>query len=67
MYAITGASGQLGQLVIESLLKKVAADQIIATVRKPEDASILRAKGVTLRQADYDKPETLDAAFAGVD
>ena len=31
MYAITGASGQLGTLVIDRLLAKVPADQIVAT------------------------------------
>lgn len=67
MYAITGSSGQLGTLVIDRLLAKVPADRIVATVRRLEDGEPLRQKGVTVRQADYDKPETLEAAFAGVD
>ena len=67
MYAITGSSGQLGTLVIDRLLAKVPADQIVATVRRIEDGAALKQKGVTVRQADYDVPETLKAAFAGVD
>jgi len=65
--AITGATGQLGQLVIDALLRKVPASQIIATVRNPEKARGLAAKGVEVRVADYDRPETLESAFEGVD
>ena len=67
MIAITGATGQLGRLVINELLKKVPASDIIAAVRSPEKAADLQALGVTLRAADYSKPETLHSAFAGVD
>lgn len=65
--AITGASGQLGQLVIDALLTQVPASRIIATARKPEKLQHLAAKGVEIREADYDRPETLERAFAGVD
>ncbi|MGO4469553.1 SDR family oxidoreductase, partial [Pseudoduganella sp. RAF53_2] len=41
MIVITGASGQLGQLVIEGLLEKVPAGQIVAAVRDPAKASAL--------------------------
>lgn len=67
MLAITGATGQLGRLVIEKLLEKTPADQIVAVVRDPVKAVDLAAKGVQLRQADYDQPQTLAAAFAGID
>lgn len=67
MIAITGATGQLGRLVINALLKKVPANEIIAAVRSPEKAADLQALGVTLRAADYSQPETLQSAFAGVD
>ena len=67
MIAITGANGQLGRLVVQELLRTVPANQIIATVRTPAKASDLAALGVQVRQADYTQPDTLRAAFAGVD
>lgn len=67
MIAITGATGQLGRLVIEGLLKKVPAAQIVAVVRDPAKAADFAARGVQVRQADYSQPATLGAAFAGVD
>jgi NAD(P)H dehydrogenase (quinone) len=66
MIAITGATGHLGTLVVEALLKTVPADQIIAAVRTPEKASALKAKGIQVREADYSRPETLVTAFEGV-
>jgi NAD(P)H dehydrogenase (quinone) len=66
MIAVTGATGQLGRLVIEALLKSVPAAQIVAAARSPEKASDLAGRGVQVRRADYDDPATLDAAFAGV-
>lgn len=66
MIAITGATGQLGRLVINALLKKVPASEIIAVVRSPEKAQDLQALGVALRTADYNQPQTLHSAFAGV-
>lgn len=67
MIAITGATGQLGRFVINALLKKVPAAEIVAAVRTPAKAADLAAQGITVRQADYSQPETLRAAFAGVD
>lgn len=67
MIAITGATGQLGTLVIEALLRNMPADQIVAAVRTPAKAAALAAKGVHVREADYSRPETLASAFAGVD
>lgn len=67
MIVVTGASGQLGRLVIAELLKSVAPAEIVAAVRTPAKAADLAAQGVTVRAADYTRPETLDAAFAGAD
>ncbi|MDM0055249.1 SDR family oxidoreductase [Variovorax fucosicus] len=67
MIAITGATGQLGRLVIEALLPKIPAAQIVAAVRSPEKAKNLAALGVQVRQADYAQPATLEAAFQGVE
>ncbi|MDR9385697.1 SDR family oxidoreductase [Ralstonia sp. 11b] len=66
MYAITGATGQLGRLVIDALLETVPADQIVAAVRNPGKAQDLAKRGVKVREADYTRPETLTTAFADV-
>ena len=65
MIVVTGATGQLGRLVIQGLLKTVPAAQIVAAVRSVEKAADLAAAGVQVRAADYDRPETLAAAFQG--
>jgi NAD(P)H dehydrogenase (quinone) len=67
MIVITGATGQLGQLVIQSLLNKLPASQIAAAVRQPAKAAALAAQGVQVRQADYAQPATLEAAFQGAE
>jgi NAD(P)H dehydrogenase (quinone) len=65
MIVISAASGQLGRLVIEELLKQLPASDIVAAVRNPAKAGDLAARGVQVRLADYDRPDTLDAAFRG--
>ncbi|WP_159340447.1 MULTISPECIES: SDR family oxidoreductase [Leclercia] len=67
MIAITGATGQLGQRVIEQLLKTVPASQLVAIVRNPAKAEALSQQGVTVRQADYTDQTAFTAALAGVD
>ena len=64
---VTGATGKLGSKIVEALLKKVPVNQLAVSVRNPEKAEGLRARGVDVRQGDFDHPETLDTAFAGVD
>lgn len=66
MYAVTGASGQLGRLVVESLLGKVAPREVVALVRNPDSLADLAARGVTVRAFDYDVAETLAPGLAGV-
>mgnify|MGYP003350213474 CR=1 FL=1 len=63
MIAVTAASGQLGRLVVEELLAKMPAAEIVAAVRNPARAADLTARGVQVRTADYDRPAELDAAF----
>lgn len=46
MIAITGATGQLGHYVIESLMKTVPASQIVAIVRNPAKAQALQHKAL---------------------
>ncbi|HHA1934993.1 TPA: SDR family oxidoreductase [Enterobacter ludwigii] len=67
MIAITGATGQLGQLVIEQLLNTVPANQIVAIVRNPAKAEALSQQGITVRQGDYADESTLTSALKGVD
>lgn len=66
MIAVTGATGQLGRLVIDALLQKLPASEIIAVVRNPAKAQSIADRGVQIRQADYTQPATLDAAFKDV-
>ena len=65
--AITGATGQLGNLVIEQLLQLTAAQNIVALVRNIDKAEHFKAQGIELREFDYDRPETLVPALSGVD
>ena len=67
MIVITGATGQLGRLVIQSLLNKLPASQIVAAVRNPARAADLAALGVQVRKADYTDPALLEAAFQGAE
>lgn len=64
---VTGATGKLGSKVVELLLKTVPAEQLAVSVRNPEKAATLKTLGVDVRKGDFDAPESLDAAFAGVD
>lgn len=61
---VTGATGQLGRMVIEKLKTKVAADSILALVRNPEKAADL---GVEAQVFDYTKPENLMVSLLGID
>jgi NAD(P)H dehydrogenase (quinone) len=65
MIVVTGATGQLGRIVIGELLKTTEAKNIIAAVRTPAKASGLAERGVQVREADYSRPETLATAFDG--
>ncbi|MEQ1813669.1 MAG: SDR family oxidoreductase [Candidatus Nitrotoga sp.] len=65
MIIVTGATGQLGHLVIRALLKKVSASSIVAAVRNVEKAKDLAALGVQVRYADYNQPASWDAALKG--
>ena len=62
--AVTGASGHLGRIIIQKLTQKIGASQIVALARSVDKAADL---GVEVREADYEKPETLDRALQGVD
>ena len=65
--AITGATGQLGNLIIEQLLQLTAAQNIVALVRNVDKAEHFKTQGIELREFDYDRPETLVPALLGID
>jgi NAD(P)H dehydrogenase (quinone) len=67
MILVTGASGQLGRLVIDNLLNTTPANQIVAAVRNPEKVVDLAEKGIQVRQADYSDLDSLVAAMQGVE
>lgn len=62
--AVTGATGQLGRLVVEQLKARLPAERLVALVRTPANAADL---GIAAREADYTRPEPLIAALAGID
>lgn len=66
---VTGASGHLGGAVVRHLLDTLQfpGERLIVTTRNPEALRELAARGVTVRTADFDQPDTLAAAFAGAD
>jgi len=67
MIVVTGATGNLGRLVVQHLLERASAAQIAVAVRDPGRAADLAARGIEVRHGDYDRPETLRAAFEGAD
>ncbi|GAA3886324.1 SDR family oxidoreductase [Leifsonia kafniensis] len=65
--AVTGASGQLGRLVIEKLIERGTDPAlIVGLARTTEKAADLAARGVEIRHADYSDPSTLTSALSGV-
>ena len=70
MILVTGATGQLGQRIVKRLsagLPAAGAGRLAVSVRDCTRAGDLAARGIEVRQADFDEPETLSAAFAGVE
>lgn len=63
---VTGASGHLGHAIAERLLES-GQSHVVAASRSPEKLADLAERGVQTVAADFDRPETLDAAFAGID
>jgi NAD(P)H dehydrogenase (quinone) len=67
-YAVTGATGHLGRLAVDALLRRgVPARNVFALVRDPDRAKDLADLGVGVREADYDRPETLEPALEGIE
>ncbi len=66
-YAVTGATGKLGRLVLDALLQKTNPAQIVALARDPAALADYAQKGIDVRRADYDDPASLAEALSGVD
>lgn len=64
MYAVTGATGQLGRIVIAELKKRGFGDKTVALIRDLAKGADL---GVETRAFDYDKPDDLAKALDGVE
>ncbi|MBO0931343.1 SDR family oxidoreductase [Fibrella aquatilis] len=67
MILITGATGHLGTSVIQTLLTKTPANEVVALVRNETKADRLEQQGVNIRVGDYNNTEALDRAMQGVD
>jgi uncharacterized protein YbjT (DUF2867 family) len=65
MIIITGATGQLGSQVVHQLLERVPADRVGVSVRNPDRAAGLAARGVRVRRGDFTDPDSLADAFEG--
>jgi len=67
-YAVTGATGHLGPLVLDALLERgVPAGDLVAIARTPARAAALADRGIAVRPGNYGQPDTLLAALSGVD
>ena len=64
---VTGATGQLGRLVVDSLRRRAPSAPLAVSVRDPGKASDLAAAGIDVRHGDFDTPDTLARAFADID
>jgi len=64
---ISGASGRVGRVALDSALQHYPAHEIVATTRTPESLGDYSAAGVAVRFADFDQKTSLEQAFAGVD
>ena len=62
--AVTGSTGQLGQIVVEQLKKRVPAENIVALARDIEKAAVL---DVEVREFDYNNAENLAGSLKGID
>lgn len=63
MIVVTGATGKLGRLIVESLLDRAPAGGVAVSVRDPEKAGDLARRGVRVRHGDFAQPDSLSAAF----
>jgi NAD(P)H dehydrogenase (quinone) len=67
VFGISGASGKLGRLSVEAALERVAPTELVITTRTPEVLSDYAERGVAVRFADFDRPDSLPRAFEGIE
>lgn len=67
MIVVTGATGQLGSLIVHRLLDRVPAEQVAVSVRDPDRAADLASRGVRVRRGDFADPGSLSLAFEDAD
>lgn len=67
MIVVTGANGQLGKGIVNSLIKRIPPAQVVASVRDVEKATDLGSLGVKVRAGDFSQPQTLAASFQSAD
>lgn len=67
MIVVSAASGAFGRLVVEQLLTRIPAKDIVLAVRSPESVAGFAAQGIQIRRGDYDVPDSLPTAFEGAD
>jgi NAD(P)H dehydrogenase (quinone) len=65
--AITGAAGHLGRLTAQLVLDRAPADEVVLVTRRPDELVDLIEAGATVRHGDFDAPDALPKAFAGVE
>jgi NAD(P)H dehydrogenase (quinone) len=67
MILLTGATGQLGRIVVRQLLKNTSADKMAALVRDESKAADFKDAGVNIRVGHYDDPASLERAMRGIE
>jgi NAD(P)H dehydrogenase (quinone) len=65
--AITGAAGHLGRRTAQLVLDRVPPGEVVLVTRRPDAIADLADAGASVRRGDFDEPDSLPAAFAGVD
>ncbi|MGK6316950.1 SDR family oxidoreductase [Neorhizobium sp. DT-125] len=64
---VTGATGNIGRLTLQHLLKRLPASNLVGLVRDPAKAAALAAEGIEIRQGDYLDYDGLVRAFEGIE
>ena len=67
MILVTGATGQLGTIVVHELLKKVPAAEVAVLVRDKQKAAAFQQQGVSVRVATYQDAAALETALQGIE